>query len=207
MSWCLENLTIIRKRWDNWSPPMSNTHQHWSWIQLVELVLKYWKHKLLFEIVGSIETLIVLYTATTGQTFDHFAIVLYDISVTRKLPNKINMVQQEDFAFECCYIYSEHSFTMHCERSITIGSSYHTIHGWLELSTRIRSVHMSVSGYPRDKFFAICSINLCFYIGEYERLHSICSHCYIIEHSATHNYKKVNLLKWVINKRNTSNFL
>lgn len=67
-------------------------------VRILDLPQENWSPKLLFEIVGGIDSPIVLDEATKSRSFGHFACVLVDLDLTGKLLSEF-LVERESFAF------------------------------------------------------------------------------------------------------------
>lgn len=67
-------------------------------VRILDLPQENWSPKLLFEIVGGIDSPIVLDEATKSRSFGHFARVLVDLDLTGKLLSEF-LVERESFAF------------------------------------------------------------------------------------------------------------
>jgi len=89
-------------RLSKWSPDFSirnhkQTHVQ-VWIRLIDLPQEYWRHTTLFEIANGVETPIALDNATKNRTFGHYARILVDLDLSKRIFNEI-MVKREGFSF------------------------------------------------------------------------------------------------------------
>lgn len=68
------------------------------WIRLYDLPQECWRPKILFEITNGIGTPITLDEATRTRSLGHFARILVEIDMNKRIPNEI-MVERDDYAF------------------------------------------------------------------------------------------------------------
>ena len=65
---------------------------------MIDLPQEYWRHTTLFEIANGAGTTITLDDATKNHTFGHFARILADLDLSKRIFNKI-MVEREGFSY------------------------------------------------------------------------------------------------------------
>jgi hypothetical protein len=84
------------------------------WIRLVELPQEYWRERTLKEIASAVGTPIDIDGPTRNRTFGHYARILVDIDLSKKLYDEI-LVEREDFAFKVEVQYERMPlFCQHC---------------------------------------------------------------------------------------------
>jgi hypothetical protein len=84
------------------------------WIRLVELPQEYWRERTLKEIASAVGTPIDIDGHTRNRTFGHYARILVDIDLSKKLYDEI-LVEREDFAFKVEVQYERMPlFCHHC---------------------------------------------------------------------------------------------
>ena len=91
-----------------------NTHAQ-VWIRLLELPREYWMEWTLREIASAVGTPLLIENATTKRLFGHYARILVDMDLSRKLFHEI-VVEREGFAFTLEVAYERLSdFCTHCQ--------------------------------------------------------------------------------------------
>ena len=84
------------------------------WIQLLELPQEYWVERTLREIASVVGTPLLIDNATTKRLFGHYARILVDMDLSRKLFHEI-VVEREGFAFTLEVAYERlPNFCTHC---------------------------------------------------------------------------------------------
>jgi hypothetical protein len=68
------------------------------WVRILGLPQEYWRPKILFSIAGGVGVPISLDERTTNRTFGHYARVLVEIDLSKKLYHQI-LVQREGYSF------------------------------------------------------------------------------------------------------------
>jgi hypothetical protein len=87
---------------------------------LVDLPQEYWRHTTLFEIANGVGTPIALDIAPKNRTFGHFARILVDLDLSKRIFNEI-MVEREGFSF---YVEIQYERLLDlCNNCATIGHS------------------------------------------------------------------------------------
>ena len=91
-----------------------NTHAH-VWIRLIELPQEYWMEQTLREIASAVGTPLLIDNATPKRIFGHYARVLVDMDLSKKLFHEI-MVEREGFSFnvEVAFEWLPY-FCTHCQ--------------------------------------------------------------------------------------------
>jgi hypothetical protein len=91
-----------------------NTHGQ-VWIRLLELPQEYWMERTLREIASAVGTPLLIDNATAKRLFGHYACILVDMDLSRKLFHEI-VVEREGFAFtlEVAYEWLP-DFCTHCQ--------------------------------------------------------------------------------------------
>jgi hypothetical protein len=91
-----------------------NTHAQ-VWIRLLELPQEYWMDRTLREIASAVGTPLLIDNATTKRLFGHYARILVDMDLSRKIFHEI-VVEREGFAFtlEVAYEWLP-DFCTHCQ--------------------------------------------------------------------------------------------
>jgi hypothetical protein len=87
------------------------------WVRLMELPQEYWRQRTLFEIASAVGTPLTLDEATNHRAFGHYARVLVDIDLSRRLFDEITVRDGYEFKLEVVYERLP-AFCLHC---ITIG--------------------------------------------------------------------------------------
>jgi hypothetical protein len=91
-----------------------NTHAQ-VWIHLLELPQEYWMEGTLREIASVVGTPLLIDKATTKRLFGHYARILVDMDLSRKIFHEI-VVEREEFAFTLAVSYEWMSyFCTHCQ--------------------------------------------------------------------------------------------
>jgi hypothetical protein len=91
-----------------------NTHAQ-VWIHLLELPQEYWMERTLREIASAVGTPLLIDKATTKRLFGHYARILVDMDLSRKIFHEI-VVEREGFAFTLAVSYEWMSyFCTHCQ--------------------------------------------------------------------------------------------
>jgi hypothetical protein len=88
------------------------------WIRLLELPQEYWRQRTLFEIASAIGTPLTLDESTKNRAFGHYARVLVDIDLSRRIFDEI-VVEREGYAFKLAVVYEK--LPLFCSHCHTIG--------------------------------------------------------------------------------------
>ncbi|MCH79558.1 NBS resistance protein [Trifolium medium] len=91
------------------------------WIRLLDLLQEYWRPQLLFEIMNRVGTPLMLDDATKRREFGHYARVLVDIDLSKRIYDEV-MVERDGYAFYVEVAY-EH-LPEYCHNCFSIG---HTV--------------------------------------------------------------------------------
>ncbi|MCI19975.1 NBS resistance protein, partial [Trifolium medium] len=84
------------------------------WIRLIELPQEYWRQRTLFEIASAIGTPLSLDASTKNRAFGHYARILVDIDLSRRVFDIIR-VERDGYAFNLEIIYERlPSYCFHC---------------------------------------------------------------------------------------------
>jgi len=90
-----------------------NTHAQ-VWVRLLELPQEYWMERTLREIARAVGTPLLIDNATTKRLFGHYARILVDMDLSRKLFHEI-VVEREGFSFTLEVAYERlPDFCTHC---------------------------------------------------------------------------------------------
>ena len=91
-----------------------NTHSQ-VWIRLLELPQEYWMEQTLREIANAVGTPLLIDNATSNRLFGHYARILVDMDLSRKLFHEI-VIEREGYAFtmEVAYEWLL-DFCSHCQ--------------------------------------------------------------------------------------------
>lgn len=82
----------------DFTPSMQNQTHSQVWIRLMELPQEYWMIQTLFEIAGAVGTPLLIDAATQNRTFDHYARVLVDVDLSKRIFDEV-LVEREGYAF------------------------------------------------------------------------------------------------------------
>jgi hypothetical protein len=81
----------------------------------MELLQEYWRQRTLFEIVSALGTRLGLDDFTKNRTFGHYARILVDNDLSRRLFDEI-MVERDGYAFNLGVVYERLlEFFPHCQ--------------------------------------------------------------------------------------------
>lgn len=120
-SWNLKPGILRLSKWSSDFSIRNHNQTHVQvWIRLIDLPQEYWRHTTLFEIANGIGTPITLDNATKNRTFGHFARILVDLDLSKRIFNEI-MVEREGFSFYVEIQYER--LPDYCNNCATIGHS------------------------------------------------------------------------------------
>ncbi|MCH84492.1 NBS resistance protein [Trifolium medium] len=113
-------------KWESDFNPRTQRQTHvQSWVRISNLPQEYWRPRTLFEIAGGVGTPLMLDAATKKRSFGHYARILVDVDLSKRLFDEI-MVEREGFAFFVQVVYENlPDFCNHCQ---TIGHSVAACH-------------------------------------------------------------------------------
>lgn len=112
------NLKLETLRLSKWTNDFNTyaprqTHAQ-IWIRIMELPQEYWRQPTLFEIASAVGTPLTLDDTTTQRAFSHYARVLVDIDLSRRLFDEIT-VERDGYEFKVEVVYEcLPSFCPHC---------------------------------------------------------------------------------------------
>jgi hypothetical protein len=119
-------------KWTNDFNPYTQRQTHAQiWIRLMELPQEYWRQRTLFEIASAVGTPLALDESTNHRTFGHYARVLVDIDLSRRIFDEIT-VERDGYQFKLGVVYERlPEFCNHCN---IIGHNFATCK-WLHPPT------------------------------------------------------------------------
>jgi hypothetical protein len=102
-------------KWTNDFNPYTQRQTHAQiWIRLMELPQEYWRQRTLFEIASAVGTPLALDESTNHRTFGHYARVLVDIDLSRRIFDEIT-VERDGYQFKLGVVYERlPEFCNHC---------------------------------------------------------------------------------------------
>jgi hypothetical protein len=103
-------------KWTNDFNPFTQRQTHAQiWIRLMELPQEYWRQRTLFEIASAIGTPLSLDDSTRNRTFGHYARILVDIDLSRRIFDEIR-VERDGYDFPLAVVYERlPEFCSHCQ--------------------------------------------------------------------------------------------
>jgi hypothetical protein len=103
-------------KWTNDFNPYTQRQTHAQvWVRFMELPQEYWRRRTLFEIASAIGTPLSLDDATRNRAFGHYARILVDVDLSRRLFDEV-VVEREGYAFKLAVVYERlPSFCTHCQ--------------------------------------------------------------------------------------------
>lgn len=87
-SWNLNPGTLRLSRWTLDFNPNRQSHVQ-CWVRLYDLPQEFWTPKILFEIANAIGTPITLDEATRTRSLGHFARILMEVDMKKRIPYEI----------------------------------------------------------------------------------------------------------------------